>query len=285
MSHSLARFALAAALAGGTLSIASLAHAQTLELPAPSPKAQVMQTVGITPITVTWSSPAAKGRTVYGELVPFGKLWRTGANAATTIEFGTEVTVGGQKVPAGKYALFTIPGEQKWTVILNKNAAQGGTNQYDQKLDQARFEATPAEAPARERMTFLFTDTTDDATRLDLEWAGKRISIPIQTATGDLARGGIEGYAKGSARSLASAARYWKEQKQYDKAIALLDASLALDETWFALWIKADTLAAKGDKKAALPVAEKAYALGKKDTYFFWEAEIAAAIKEWKGKK
>ncbi|MCB9541491.1 MAG: DUF2911 domain-containing protein [Myxococcales bacterium] len=280
MSRPLARFVLAAALCAGTPALA-----QSLDLPAPSPKAQVMQTVGVTPITVTWSSPGAKGRTVYGELVPFGELWRTGANAATTIEFGTDVTVGGQKVPAGKYAIFTIPTADKWTVILNKNANQGGTREYDQKLDAARFEVTPSDAPARERLTFVFSDTTDDATRLDLEWAGKRVSIPIQIATGELVAGGITGYSKASARTLANAARYWKDQKQYDKALALIDAALALDESWFALWIKADTLAAKGDKKAALPVAEKAYALGKKDSYFFWEQQIAAAIKDWKGGK
>lgn len=283
MSHAaIARLVIAAALC-----VSAPALAQSLELPDLSPRAEVMQMVGVTPITVNYASPGVKGRKIFGELVPNGKLWRTGANAATTIEFGTDVKVAGKAVPAGKYAIFTIPSDKAWTVILNKNANQGGTNSYDQKLDALRFEATAKKSGVtRERMTFLFTDTTDESTNLVLEWADTQVAIPISIATGDLVVGGIDAYGKQSARQLANAARYYKGKGQLDKALGLIDASLAIDgESWYALWIKADTLAAKGDTKAALPVAEKAYALGKKADYFFWEGQIADAIKKWKAQK
>ena len=115
---------------GASLALSVPASAQSLEMPALSPSAEVMQTVGVTEITVNYSSPGKRDRTVWGDLVSYGELWRTGANSATTFETSTDITVGGEAVPAGTYALFTIPGEETWTVILNKNADQGGTGQY-----------------------------------------------------------------------------------------------------------------------------------------------------------
>lgn len=277
--RSLIRSSFVAAVA---LLLASPALAQSLELPDLSPRAEVMQTAGVTTIKVDYASPGVKGRTIYGELVPFGKLWRTGANSATTLEVSTDVTIGGKAVPAGKYAIFTIPGKDKWTVIINKNPDQGGTRSYDQKLDQARFEVKPTDAPKRERMTFLFADTTDTGTKLVLDWAGKQVVMPIEIGTKALVEAGIGGYAKGTARQLASAARYYKAAGELDKGLAMVDDALAIDETWFALWIKADILAAKGDTEAALPIAQKAYDLGMKDDYFFWKDLIAKKIEEWK---
>lgn len=269
-------------IAAAALLLATPALAQSLELPDLSPRAQVTQTAGVTTIKVDYASPGVKGRTVFGELVPFGKLWRTGANSATTLEVSTDVTIGGKAVPAGKYAVFTIPGKDEWTVIINKNPNQGGTRSYDQKLDQARFEVKPTDAPKRERMTFLFADTTDTGTKLVLDWAGKQVVMPIGIGTKALVEAGIGGYAKGTARQLASAARYYKAAGELDKGLAMVDDALAIDETWFALWIKADILAAKGDTKAALPIAQKAYDLGMKDDYFFWKDLIAKKIEEWK---
>ncbi|MCB9526152.1 MAG: DUF2911 domain-containing protein, partial [Myxococcales bacterium] len=245
----------------------------------------VSQMVGATQITVTYSSPAKRDRKIFGELVPFGELWRTGANGATTLETSDAITVGGQAVPAGKYAVFTVPGEGEWTVILNKNPNQGGTRQYDQKLDQARFTVKPAEAPARERMTFLFADTTDDAANLDLEWGTTRVRLPIKVDTQAIVQAQITAYQKKAARNLANAGRHLAGSKDAKGALALYDAALATERTWFALWLKASLLAEQGDYKAAYPLAEEAYALGKKDDYFFWEAQVAQALKDWKGKK
>lgn len=287
MLRSSIRSALTLAIAvAATASFAVPAFAQGLELPDLSPRAEVMQTAGITAIRVNYASPGVKGRKIFGELVPFGQLWRTGANSATTLEVSTDVTIGGQKVPAGKYALFTIPGKDKWTVIVNKNPNQGGTRSYDQKLDQARFEVEPGKTPTKmERLTFIFADTQDDGTGLVMMWDDVQVVMPISIDTAGLVEKGIEGYAKGSARSLANAARHYKRVKQLDRALAMVDDALAIDETWFALWVKADILAEKGDIKAAYPIAEKAYALGQKDDYFFWKDLIAKKLEEWKSKK
>jgi hypothetical protein len=277
---------LPAAIVAATLALALPAAAQDLKLPAPSPLAQVMQTVGTTSITVTYSSPGKKGRDVYGGLVPFGELWRTGANAATTIEFTTDVKVGGKDVPAGKYAVFSIPKKDTWTVILNKNPNQGGTRQYDEKLDAARVDVKAEPSPDRERMTFLFRDTTDGGTTLDLDWAGTRVSLPITVDTDALSKKGIAGYQSGSSRGLANAARYMADTaKDLDAALKLIDASIVVEQTWFNTWLKADFLARKGDYKAAYPLAEKAYAMGQKADYFFWKDQVEKALKDWKGKK
>ena len=119
-----------------------------LELPRPSPFAKVSQEVGLTQITVDYSSPGVKGRKIWGALVPFDKMWRTGANQATKITFSKDVTFVDKAVPAGTYSLFTIPAKSgEWTVILNKNPNQGGTGQYKQDLDLLRFQARPQVIP------------------------------------------------------------------------------------------------------------------------------------------
>jgi hypothetical protein len=162
---------------GAALALATLAvlapHAAAQQgppdLPALSSAARVDQRVGLTDFSVKYSSPAVKDRTIWGELVPYDKVWRTGANAATTLQASRDFRFGGQPVPAGTYALYTIPGKSKWTVILN-SAATASVNDYDEKKDVVRITVKPESAPFRERMLFLFNDTTDDTTSLDIEW-------------------------------------------------------------------------------------------------------------------
>src|SRR5688572_12593308 len=141
------------------LSLSSLARAQSLDVPAPSPKARVEQRVGLTDSSLEYSSPGAKKRKIWGELVPWDKLWRTGANMATKLTASRDFTFGGKPVKAGSYALYTIPGKTTWTVILNGNWNTGGTTGYSEQTDVARVTVKPARLPAaRERMTFLFSD-------------------------------------------------------------------------------------------------------------------------------
>jgi len=273
---------LAVALATTGLATSALAQPGSLELPAPSPHATVTQTVGVTTITVDYSSPGVKGRKIFGDLVPFGELWRTGANAATKLTFSRDVTIAGKDVPAGTYAVFTIPTASSWTVILNKNPNQGGTREYDKSLDALRAEVTPTAAPRRERMTFIFSETTPDSTRLDLEWDELRVSLPITIKTNDLARADIDAWVAGSWRPLASAARYTHETLKDDKrALALIDASIAVQETWYNVWTKAQILHGTKDKKAAYALAKRAWELGEKADYFFYKDRVAKALKEW----
>jgi hypothetical protein len=259
-----------------------------LELPRPSPFAKVSQDVGLTQIVVDYSSPAVKGRKIWGGLVPFDKMWRTGANQATKITFSKDVTFAEQAVPAGTYALFTIPGKTgEWTVILNKNAEQPGTGvNYKPELDQVRVKLHTKAAPQRERLAFLFSDFTDDRASLDLEWEKLRLSIPIKVNTAAQALTNINNAIDNNWRMYATAARYMQEtKKDHDAAMKYIDQSLALKEDWFNVWIKATLLAEKKDFKAALPLAQKAYDLGTKaGPGFFLEGDVKKALTDWNKK-
>lgn len=265
--------------------LSPFAAAQELQLPAASPHATVSQVVGVTQLTVDWSSPAKKDRTIWGELVPYDTLWRTGANAATTLATTGDLVVGGTPVPAGTYSVFTIPGKTEWTLILNKVADQAGTADYDQAQDVVRVQVKPEEAPARERMTFLFADTTDAGTRLDLEWAGLRVSLPITVDTAGRVSASIDAYVDDASGTLASAARYKAEHQDLAGALTLVDASLALDESWYNTWIKADILHQQGQNKPAYALAQKAMELGTAaGEGFFWKSRVETALAEWKKK-
>ena len=272
---------LAAALALAT----APAHA-ALELPRPSPFAKVWQTVGLTELSVDYSSPGVKGRKIWGGLVPYDQMWRAGANSATKVTFSRNVTFAGKPVPAGTYAFFVIPSKDAWTVILNKKTDQSGTaRDYKQADDVLRVSIKPKPAPFRERLAYLVTDFTDDKASLDLEWEKLRLSIPITVETATQAVANINAELDGTWRSYANAARYMLENKKdYDAGMKYIDQSLALKQDWYNLWIKAELLAAKGNGKDALATGERAYAIGQKAENFFLEAEIKKKLGEWKKK-
>jgi len=191
-------------------------------------------------------------------------------------------------VPAGTYALFTIPAKSgEWTVILNKNADQPGTgSNYKPDLDLLRVKAHAKPAPHRERLAFLFSDFTDDRASLDLEWEKLRVSIPIKVNTSEQALANINKEVDNAWQPFANAARYMLEtKKDYDAGMKLIDQSLALKEDWMNVWIKASLLAAKGDFKTARTQAQKAYDLGQKaGPGFFLEAEVKKALTDWSKK-
>lgn len=273
------------AFVGVVLSTAPV-HAQQLELPRPSPLAKVSQFVGLTEVSLEYSSPAVKGRKVFGGILPLGELWRTGANAATKITFSKDVQLADKPVPAGTYAIFSIPTKDSWTVILNKNPNQGGTGQYKQDLDLLRVQIKPQTIPARERMTFLFSNTTESTTSLDLEWETVRISLPIKANTETQVAANIKALEEGSWRPYNSAARYLLESKKDpEQAMKLVERSLSLREDWFNVWTKAQLLAQKGKTAEACPLAKKAKALGEPaGEGFFFAEDVKKAITEWKCK-
>jgi hypothetical protein len=257
-----------------------------LDLPRPSPFAKVSQDVGLTTITVDYSSPGVKGRKIWGGLVPYGQMWRTGANVATKVSFSKDVTFAGKPVPAGTYALFTIPTAGDWTVILNKKADQPGTGQgYKAEEDLLRVTLKPKAAPFRERLAFLVTDFTDDKAQLALEWEKLRLTIPVETGTTKQALANIASTIDNNWRVYANAARYLAENKlELDVAMKYADQSIALKEDWYNVWIKAQVLAAKGNYKEALPLAQRANELGTKAGNFFFEADVKKALVDWKKK-
>ena len=247
----------------------------------------MVQTVGLTDITVDYNSPGVKGRKIWGAVVPYDQMWRAGANSATKLTFSRDVTFADKPVPAGTYAFFVIPTKGAWTVILNKKADQSGTaRDYKQTDDLLRVQVTPKPAPFRERLAYAITDFTDDKATLELEWEKLRLPIPIAVQTAAQALANINSAVDGTWRTYANAARYMLENKKdYDTGMKYVDQSLALKEDWYNVWIKAELQAAKGSYKDARATGDHAYELGKKSDNFFLEGEIKKTLEEWKKKK
>jgi len=251
---------LAAALAFASAAIAQ--NAPRFEFPAPSTTATLKQRVGITDIEIVYSRPGMKGRPIYGGLVPYGEVWRTGANNATKLTFSTEVKLNGNTIPAGTYALFTIPGEKEWTIIINKGAAQWGVFQYDEKVDVVRFKASPMKiSQPVETFTMEFNDITDDSARLDLIWDHTVVPIKFET---DLTS--PEKFVPRIEEALAgeNAGRYYYPAAMYfydhgldlQKAKKWIDAALAQREAHYMVHLKAKILAKLGDKEGAIAAAK-----------------------------
>jgi len=282
------RFPVFAATFASVLGFSSGAYAQAApELPQPSPKARVEQRVGLTDFAVDYSSPGVKGRKIWGGLVPFDQLWRTGANAATTFKASRDFTFGGVAVPAGTYALFTIPGRKTWTVILNTNTKVAATRGYEEKDDVARVSVTPESVAPRERLAFLFSNTTDDATRLDLEWEKLRVSVPITVDTAAQAHANIDKAIDDAWRPHFASARWLLDTGgDLNQALAYIDTSIGIKSTWWNNWVKAQILAKQGHTAEAVAAAEQAQALGKGDQTFegFFKDDVAKSIAEWKKK-
>jgi hypothetical protein len=267
--------------------LAAPAASAQLQLPAASPAAKVSQEVGLTDISIEYASPAVKGRKIWGDLVPWDKLWRTGANATTKITFSRDVEFGGKPVPAGTYALVTFPSQKGWTVVLNKELGLfGGGKAYDTKDDVARVTAKTSAIPHRERMIFVFSNTTDNETSLDLEWEKLRVSVPIKADTAAHAKASIDSALGGAWRSYANAARYVSETtKDHDTALKYADTSVSLQSHWYNQWIRAEILARKGNYAEARKAAQTAWELGEKDKNFFFKDAVAKGLADWKDKK
>lgn len=168
-----------------TISITSNAQERTTDRVWASPNAAVTQTIGLTEIHLTYGRPSVRDRVIFGDLVPFGEVWRTGANESTAILFSDDVQIAGENVPAGTYSLYTIPGVDSWTVILNNKLSWG--TQYDEREDFVRIEAKPKEASYMEQMMIYFENITDTTGELIIHWDEVKVSVPIEVAdhTGD----------------------------------------------------------------------------------------------------
>ena len=148
-----------------------------------SPNASVSQTIGTTPVTITYGRPSVNDRVIFGDLVPYDQIWRTGANEATTITFPDPVLIEGQSLDAGTYSVFTIPGESEWTIVFNDIAQQWGAFDYDQDEDVLRVTVDAEEAPHQEMMSFSFEDITENSAEIVLRWAEVRVPFTVEIAS------------------------------------------------------------------------------------------------------
>lgn len=251
------------AVAAGLLSflIAGAALAQQLDLPRPSPNATVSQMVGVTEITIKYSRPGVKDRPIWGKLVPYGEVWRTGANENTTIRFSTPVKIDGHELAAGIYGLQTIPNAGDWTVIFSKDADEWGAFSYKQEDDALRIQAKPQPAEFRERMAFDFDDVTDTAAKVVLHWEKLRVPFTVEVDTPKLVAAKIKDAVRW--QTPYQAANYCIQNNIcLDDASRWLDASIAMEENFSNLRAKAMLLAKKNDPAAA-GYAQRALAAAK----------------------
>ncbi len=280
---------LSSAIAAG-LAFASGAFAQAQQniFPVPSPECTLKQRVGLTDVEIVYSRPGVKGRQIYGGLVPFGEVWRTGANNATKVTFSSDVKLNGTAIPAGTYALFTIPGEKEWTIIINKGAKQWGAFQYDEKMDLARFKATPAKLPEPiETFTIEFNAIRDDSARLDLIWEQTVVPIKLETDLTSPAQmvPKIEAAMAGEGRQkpyYQAAMYYYDHEQDLQKASKWIDAAIAQREAHYVVHLKAKILAKLGDKAGAIAAAKRSTELAikaKDNGYVKLNEDLIASLK------
>ena len=222
-----------------------------VELPRHSPRARVSQQIGLTEISVDYFSPSVRGRSIWGVAVPFGRVWRSEENPGWRITFSKPVAFGDQDIPAGSYSLLVIPSSTgEWTAVVNRDAGliDGGVA-YRPSLDVAQIKVTPQPAPARERLTFLFSDFGDETASLDLEWEKLRLSLPIRVQTREQVLASIRAL-DGTWRAYADVARHLGESKHdYATALAYIDRSIALQPNDYNNGIKRALLAAQAGSK------------------------------------
>jgi hypothetical protein len=279
------------------LALSAAAALAQLQTPIPSPNATVAQTIGVTRVEVVYSRPHVKGasrkedRVIWGALVPYDKVWRTGANSVTKITFDGDVTVEGQKLAAGSYGLFTIPGQTEWTVIFNKQAT-GSPADYKAENDVLRVKAKTEATHMHELFTIVFPQVTSNSAVLALMWEKLAVAVNISVDTNaqflSNAKDAVAKAKPDDWRTPLTAARYLNENKFAPAdAAAFLAKSLAVKETFANLSTKADVLAEGGKKKEALAAAQKALSL--KDVEPKPSAEAVADLEKkaaaWKAAK
>jgi hypothetical protein len=263
-----------------------------MRLPQASQGASVKQTIGLNDVTITYSRPGVKGRKIWGGLVPYSNVWRTGANAATTIQFTDDVLVEGQPLPAGTYSLHTIPGEKEWTLIFNKDANQWGSYSYDAAKDAVRVKVTPMAGPPQEWMQFRFEDPSINSARVVLAWENLQVPFTIKNATDTNTK--VVGMLRDSVAKAKPdewqvyyrAGNYLVQNKIYmDDAAAWLDKAIAISPTPQTHYAKARYFDAAGKTKEAIAELDKALAAAKPDSNAALLDEIRNVRKNWSEKK
>jgi tetratricopeptide (TPR) repeat protein len=263
---------------------ALLADAQTIKTPAPSPSQSVKQDFGISTIELNYSRPGMKGRKIFGDLVPYGKVWRTGANSATRIKFSDDVSIGGQVLKAGEYAVYSVPNEKEWEIIINKGSANWGTD-YKQEDDIFRVKATPVKLDQPvETFTMQFANVKSGSADLQILWDKTLVSVPITSDIDKKVMAQIDAAMNKDSRPYYQAAMYYLETgKDLNQALTWFDKAIEQNPT--AYWVyhqKANALAKLGKKNEAKTTAQKSMDLAKtakNDDYVKLNEKLIADLK------
>ena len=256
-----------------------------VKMPAPSPTQTVKQDFAIGTIELTYSRPTAKGRKIFGDLVPYNKLWRTGANGATKIVFSDAVEIGGKKLDSGTYVLYTIPGIDSWEVIINRGLKNWGIDGYKETEDVVRFKVEPMKMKNKlESFTMEFSDVRPETVSLDIKWEKTAVSIPIVANFKDKVRAQIEAAMKTDKKPYWAAAQFYNE---YDKNLpmALENATRAIEANKEAFWMwiyKAKIQKEMGDNAGAMASSKKSMELAeaaKNDDYVKMNKDFQKSLK------
>ncbi len=268
-----------------SLSYAINAQIQT---PAPSPFAKVEQVVGLTDVSIEYSRPGVKGRVIFGDLVPYGKMWRTGANANTKITFSNDVTVDGQTIKAGSYAILTKPEAESWEVIFYKDHFGGGVPQdWDEAKVAARTTAKTSVLPfSIESFSVGINDLTNNGASLNFYWDKTLVSIPFSVPTDDAVVESIKKAMAGPGANdyYSSAVYYFQEGKDINQAKTWIDKAISMAGDKAPFWqLRQQSLiyAKAGDKKAAIEIAKKSLAASEAAGNADYVKMNKDSLKEW----
>lgn len=264
-----------------------------IKLPQPSPEAMVKQTIGLTEISVRYHAPGVKGRQIFGSLVPYGKLWRAGANEATLITFEDDLFLNHERVPAGTYSFFILPENgTDWNIVLNKDTTLWGLEGYSELNDVAYLRVSPKKIPFQETLQFNFSDIGTNNGTLNLSWETSQVSIRIETEIEKKALANINNALKEAAPddwyTWAQAANYMLSKKEHhEKALEWVNKSIAIKENFYNNWVKARLYALNREYQVAANLTAKSIQLGNQEpeSYKTYAQEIESAYNEWKKRK
>lgn len=265
-----------------------------VKMPAASPQSTINQAVGLVDVQVNYSRPSIKGRKIFGELVPYGEMWRTGANASTKITFSDTVKIEGNTVPAGTYAIYTIPEKDKWTIIISRSVDSWGAGSYKASDDAARFEVKPSKNKNNvETFIIYFSDLTSNSANLNLAWEKVLVSFKIETDTDKKVLASIEETMASenvTANDYNSAASYLFESgKDLNKALEYVDAAIGKFEeqqrnVFWVHHLKAKIHGKLNQVDQAIKAAEKSKSLAQEANNPDYVRLNDKLIKEWQTK-
>ena len=268
-----------------TFCILITVNAQQLTTPQPSPTQTIKQNFGLSSIELSYSRPGIKGRKVFGDLVPFGNVWRTGANSATTLTFAEEVMIGDKKIPAGKYGLLSIPNKDNWTLILTKQLDVTSPAAYKQESDVVRVAAKTMQLNDKvENFTMQFGNLKANSCDLQLMWDNTAVVLPIKTDVETKVMGQIDNLMNKDNRPYFNAAMYYLDNgKDLNQAVTWFDKAIEQNPKGFFIYHqKANALAKLGKKDEARKTASRSIELAKEaknDDYVRLNEKLLADLK------
>ena len=267
------------------LMVFALGLSAQVEVPAPSPKSKVEQKVGLTDVTIEYNRPGVKNRKIFGDLVPYGSMWRTGANASTKITFSNDVMVEGEKLEKGTYALYSVPGEVEWEFIFYKDLSHWGVpREYDETQEALRVMVESEEMPwTFETMIFDINNIRDASATVQLLWESTVVGFDISLNTDEMVEASISKTLAGPGRGdYYSAARYYfSNDKDLEQSLAWIKKANEIDARFWQVRLEALIQSKLGNKTEAIAAATKSMMMAEEAGNQDYVRMNKASIAEW----